>query len=155
MTYRYKLPPRFGRARRPVIGRPAPIAADEETLTGRIRGRAASDLEEVYARALRKSGKVTWWKHQILFGAPARNLSGAKTLDFLVFTGTLHPVQIDDEWIHKSASTKAKDARSDQFIFMQLRARGARLVKRIKGNKLRVGSKANQEKADRLVEEMF
>ena len=155
MTYRYKLPPRFGRPRRRVIGRPAPIIEDEDPLTGKIRGRGASDLEEIYSRALTKSEKVQWWKHNILFGAPARNVAGAKTLDFLVFTGVLHPVQIDDEWVHKSASTKAKDARSDQFIFMQLRGKGAKLVKRIKGNELRQGQKANQEKADRLVEEMF
>ncbi len=90
-----------------------------------------------------------------MFGAPARNMAGAKTLDFLVFTGVLFPVQIDDEWIHKSAGVKARDKISDAFIFEKLKRRGSQQVIRIKGNQLREGRVASQEKADKLVEEMF
>ncbi len=154
MTYRYKLPPRKGR-RTPAARRPKPERDPGEELTGRLRGKKASDLEEVFGRALNQSERILWWQYQNVYGAPARNMSGAKTLDFLVFTGVLHPVQIDDEWIHKSASTQANDRASDILINAKLSTRGARPVKRIKGNLLRVGRKANQEKANRLVEELF
>jgi hypothetical protein len=109
----------------------------------------------MFGRALDKNKKVIWVKFQTLYGAPAKNVAGAKTLDFLIFTGVLHLIQIDDEWVHKSAATKAKDLFSDAFIFQKLAYQGATPVRRIKGNQLREGRKANQEKADRLVEEMF
>ncbi len=153
-TFRYKLPPKRGRDYEPLpVGRPRPQPDPELQLTGRYRGKKASDLEEVFGRALDKSPKVIWVQYQNLYGAPARNMAGAKTLDFLVYTGVLHLFQIDDEWIHKSASAKAKDRFSDAFIVQKLRTRGAKQVRRIKGNQLREGRKASQEKADKLVEE--
>ncbi len=155
-SFRYDLPPRRGREYEPpATGRPKAQADPELALTGRYRGKKASDLEEVFGRALDKNPRVIWVQFQNLYGAPARNKAGAKTLDFLVFTGVLHLIQIDDEWIHKSASTKAKDLFSDAFIFQKLATKGAKQVRRIKGNQLRVGRKANQEKADRLVEEIL
>lgn len=155
-TFRFSLPPRRGRDYEPpLVGRPKPQPDEELRLTGRYRGKKASDLEEVFGRALDGSSKVIWIQYQSLYGAPARNMAGAKTLDFLVYTGVLHLIQIDDEWVHKSAATKAKDRFSDAFIFQKLRARGAKQVRRIKGNRLREGRKASRRKADRLVEEIL
>ncbi len=155
-TFRYRLPPRKGVAReRPSIRRPSPLDDLDLNLTGQVRGKKASDLEEIFARALDKSPKVVWWKRELLYGAPARNMTGAKTLDYLVYTGVLYPIQIDEEWIHKSAATKASDLFSDAFIFQKLISRGARQVRRIKGSELREGRKASQEKADKLVREIF
>ncbi len=154
--FRYELPPRRGRDYEPPpTGRPEPLSELGLNLTGQVRGKKASDLEEIFARALEKSPKVVWWKREQLYGAPSRNAAGAKTLDYLVYTGVLYPIQIDDEWIHKSAATKAKDAMSDAFIFQKLASQGPRPVRRIKGNELRDGRRASQEKADKLVREMF
>jgi len=80
---------------------------------------------------------------------------GSIELDFLVYTGTSYPVQIDGDWIHRSAEAKAHDLLQDARLNAILQPRGAMPVERIPGYKLQDGREASQDKADRIVEEMF
>lgn len=152
MTYKYKLPAK------PFPTLPAKKlisqTADAPELSGVLQGKKASDIEEVFGIALDNHEPVQWWSFRNVYGG-APGTFGSIELDFLIYTGALYPVQLDEDWIHHTAQDKAHDMLQDARLNEILRPRGARPVERIKGSKLRDGRVANQERADRLVQEMF
>ena len=152
MTYKHSMPPR---RRQPRVAQAAVALSPEgPLLSGMVKGKKASDLEEVFARALDKTDSVQWWQFRNHYGAPMGQV-GSIELDFLVYTGTSYPVQIDGDWIHRSAEAKAHDLLQDARLNAILQPRGAMPVERIPGYKLQDGREASQDKADRIVEEMF
>ena len=128
--------------------RPEEQPKPDEGLTGYVQGQDASALEERFARSMDKNQRIQWYDFQKSYVAPP-GVAGEKTLDFLVGAGLIYPIQIDGDWIHKSASARARDRDSDAEIDQILQG-SAQLVKRIGGHELET-----QEMSDRLVEELF
>ena len=153
MTYKYQLPPRAGLPRVPAK-RLVSETKDELPLTGQIRGRKASDIEEVFSWALDLQDTVEWWQFRKSYGSPAGQV-GFIELDFLIYTGALHMIQLDEDWIHHTAEDKAHDMRQDALLYEMLKYKGVRPVVRIPGSKLRDGKVASLDRAKALVEEMF
>jgi len=146
--YRYPEP-----TRPPVddrLQRVEPQPEEEEALTGLVQGKDASDLEEMYARSLSKDERVLSFRFREVYGAPTRSQSGAIELDFYVVTGPAWPVQIDAEFTHKDADTRAHDALQDQLLDEILLPEGARPVQRV-----RLTGRETQEEIDTIEERMF
>lgn len=154
---RYKIPRGLSdwEPRRP---NPQDTAVREE-FTGIVQGKAASDIEERFARALDKKGYDYEFRPVYLGG---RNIPGSVELDFMVFVGGQQfAVQIDGEFAHKSAEQKANDRAKDgqltQYLEglldaprpMPFNPDGA-LVTRIPGDYLET-----QAEADWVVEGLF
>lgn len=133
------------------IAKPQEFKTDEQ-LTGFVQGWDASDIEERFARALNRYAKsipIDYEFRTTIFGS--RNEVGFKELDYRVQTVTGNYVfQIDGEFAHKSAATKAEDTVTDQRINELLKNEGYFPVKRIPGDKL-----ATQEQADALVKDLI
>jgi len=146
-VYRYPIP----RPKRPPVSRGArPPLKEQELLTKSVQGEPASDLEERYARALAKNKRVMWYTFRVPLMAPA-GFPGSIDLDFMVFTGSYYPKQIDGQFAHKSAAQRARDAENDATLDDYLyRNMGAHPVERIPFYKLE-----SQESADRLIMESF
>lgn len=120
-----------------------------ENLTGFVRGKKASDIEERFGRALDKNPRVSNYLFQVSYIA-GMNLPGEIRLDFLVFSGgTSWPIQIDGEFAHKTAAQKAEDAIKDAILDDHLKGQ-AQPVQRIDGELL-----DTQENADKLVRRLF
>ena len=120
-----------------------------EVLTQAVQGQPASDIEERFARALYKNERVEDFEFQQSYFA-GRNMPGEVRPDFIVYAGTVYPVQIDGEYAHKSAEQKATDRAKDAQLDGYLTPMGAAVTQRISGDLLQT-----QEDADRLVQEMF
>lgn len=141
-----KAPKRRVLSRSVFRGRPA---SEQEVLTGFVMGKPASDLEERFYRGIKKL-PIQWVQFQKTYGAPYRSMYGAVTLDFLVKIGTLLPVQIDAEWIHRGAKAQAEDWLADQKINEALKREGAEQVVRIIGKYL-----SDQETADHTCVQLY
>jgi hypothetical protein len=136
-------------------------AKDEEHLDKVVQGKAASDIEERWARALDKRASVSDYEF-IVHAITGANLPGEAQLDFLVYSGgQAFAVQIDGGYAHRSAEQKANDAIQDARLSEALKgtisapmplpdieANG--LIARIPGYLLET-----QAAADALVQEMF
>lgn len=130
--------------------RPKPVN-DEEALTGYVEGKSASDIEERFARALDNLSTVEGYEFLPVIIAPP-NVAGSIQLDFLVYSGGLWPIQIDGDYIHKSAEAKAHDLLQDALTddYFRSQGRGAQPSKRIPGHKLET-----QSEADSVARELF
>ena len=104
----------------------------------------------MYARSLSKDERVLSFRFREVYGAPTRSQSGAIELDFYVVTGPAWPVQIDAEFTHKDADTRAHDALQDQLLDEILLPEGARPVQRV-----RLTGRETQEEIDTIEERMF
>lgn len=130
------------------INRPVKEVA-MENLTGFVRGKKASDIEERFGRALDKNQRVSNYLFQVSYIA-GMNLPGEIRLDFLVFSGgTEWPIQIDGEFAHKTAAQKAEDAIKDAILDDFLKGK-AQATQRIDGELL-----DTQDNADKLVRRLF
>ena len=127
-----------------------PQEAKEERLTGQVNGKKASDLEERFYRATRKDRRIQWVRFETVYGAPSSGMYGSAELDFLLFTGTHYPVQIDGEWIHKSAEARHSDYEHDLIIMERLRSRGVQEISRVRGKYLKT-----QKDADSVVQQIL
>jgi hypothetical protein len=92
---------------------------DGEVLTGFIRGQPASNLEERFALALDQISTLSYEFQPSYIGA--RNTSGEVKLDFMVYQGgQMFPIQIDGDYVHKTAAQreedKVKDEQLDQYL---------------------------------------
>ena len=145
--YRYPEPPK--QAWRPKLQRVKPQPDTDEPLTGQVQGKDASDLEEMLARAMSRDRRVDWYRFQVHYGG-LPNTSTAIELDFLVKAGALYSIQVDGEWIHKSASTREhdriQDARLDEILVPQ----GVRLTQRVK-----MTGRETQEDVNTIEERLF
>lgn len=93
---------------------------DGEVLTGFVRGLPASNLEERFAIALDQSKDIVSYEFQPSY-IGARNTSGEVKLDFMVYQGgQMFPIQIDGDYVHKTAAQreedKVKDEQLDQYL---------------------------------------
>lgn len=152
MTYKYTLPSR-AKGKLPAK-KPIPVVKEGPALSGVLKGKTASDLEEVFGIALDNNPRVQWWEFRKNYGAP-RGQVGAIELDFLVSTGTLYLFQIDGDWIHRTAEARAHDLVQDMRLNEMMKTKGARPVVRVQGSRLQDGLVASQEKANRLVEDLI
>jgi hypothetical protein len=133
---------------RPIIPTP-PIKTDEENpLTGLVQGKDASDIEEVYARALKAAG------HQFTFDFRIRTTikspAPANQIDFLVYVGLTYAVEIDGEFTHKGASKRMQDEVRDIFVNEALKKKNIQPIQRVKYYDL-----LTQEHANSFVRRQF
>ncbi len=127
-----------------------PQEAEDERLTGQVNGKKASDIEERFYRGTRKDRRIQWVRFETVYGAPSSGMYGSAELDFLIFTGTHYPVQLDGEWIHKSAEARYSDYEHDLIIMERLRARGVQEINRVRGKFLQT-----QKDADSVVQQIL
>lgn len=133
------------------VQRPKPVTDDEPPLTGMVQGQRASDIEERFARALDKLSKVTRYDFLPTILAPP-NMAGSIQIDFMVYAGEVWPVQLDGDWVHKSAEAKAHDQLQDALAdeYFASAGYGAQPQQRIPGHLI-----SNQQDADQLVRTLF
>jgi hypothetical protein len=127
-----------------------------EGLTGFVEGLAASDLEERFARALGKNGRVTSFafRRPLLAG---RNIPGEIELDFDVASGAWYqPVMIDGPFAHRSAVQKARDKMNEAILNNYLKATHQPLIRvSAENTTYNVHDLDTQEGANALVDRMF
>jgi len=143
-------PFQYKKPRRPP--RPEPISIQRDTaleqFTGEIQGMPASDIEERFARALAKNGRVRGYQFRAAYVA-GRNMPGEVEVDFVVDTGAITPVFVDGEFAHKSGAQREED-RVKTAILDDLLYGAAQPAVRISFEQLE-----SQEEADRTVTELF
>ena len=152
MVYQYKLDPRpkielWNPERAMESGRP------DEGLTGVVKGRKASALEERFARALKKNRNIEDWWFNVLVPTKFQIPGQYNQVDFFVWmSDILFPIEIDGIFVHKSAEQKNKDRERDAVLNPSIRERnpGAQNILRIPGYLLE-----EQESADKVVREIF
>ena len=140
--YKYKLSPRPPKV---PLNRLAGHS-DEEVLSGYVKGREASDIEERFAKALDDADKD--YDFQVEFMTPFSIPGQEKEVDFVIYDGQPQPVEIDGVYAHKSGEQKANDVARDAILNEQLGQQGYLPIIRIPGYVLET-----PEAADKLVEE--
>jgi len=115
MVYQYKLEPR---AKIEVWSKYRPEEPKtDEGLTGYVRGRKASSLEERFARALDKVGNINRYWFDVEVRTPFTLPGQENKVDFFVWIGeVLHPIEIDGGFVHKSAEAKSDDLKRDAIL---------------------------------------
>lgn len=120
-----------------------PIKKDEERpLTGFVMGKAASDIEEVYARALRSAGYTFVFDFALKtkLSTPGRK----NQIDFLVnISEVWHAIEIDGEFAHKTNSKKLQDQQRDIFVNEQLKKENIKPIQRVMYTDLMSQNQAN------------
>ena len=125
--------------------KPNIVAEEPEQLAGSVDGDQASDIEERFARALKKRKKDFIFRMAL----GDRYQPGWKELDFLVIDGGYFPIEIDETgFIHQGKQTE--DAIKDAFIMDYLKDYSPQPVRRIPGERLNT-----QELADYTAKELF
>lgn len=147
MPYKYKLPSNPPREQRKMRNEPIP---EEEGLTGYVQGRQASELEERYAKALDKNDNVRGYDFQFIVTPPTQIPGQSNLIDFMIDAGLRYPVEVDGDWVHKTAAQKDKDAQRDAILDEYLKRFNIEPITRIEGWKLEA-----QEDADRVVRGQF
>ena len=140
--YRYKMRPRPPRV---PLNRMAGHS-DEEVLSGYVKGKEASDIEERFAKALDDAEKD--YGFQVEFMTPFSIPGQEKEVDFVIYDGQPQPVEIDGTYAHKSGEQKANDIARDAILNEQLGQQGYLPIIRIPGYALET-----PEDATKLVEE--
>jgi len=142
--YKYKLrsrPPKMP------LNRLAGVSNDER-LTGYVKGKEASDLEERFARALANTGKDFDFQQE--FMTPHSIPGQEKEVDFVVYDGQPQPIEIDGTYAHKSGEQKANDVVRDAILNDELGKRGYLPIIRIPGTEL-----GTQENTTAIVERIL
>jgi len=141
MTFRYKLPPKPPHQR---LNRLPPGKA-AENLTGVVKGKKASDLEERWARALNKDEGVTDYTFQYIVTTPYEIPGQKNSVDFVIqYDDQWWAIEIDGTFVHKTANKRAEDRLRDAFVNEQLRKDGIQPIQRVAGEELQT-----QDAADR------
>lgn len=128
--YKYKLKPRPPKM---PLNRMAG-ASDSEVLSGYVKGKEASDLEERFARALYNKGMD--FDFQRDFMTPHSIPGQEKEVDFVVYSGQPQPVEIDGTYAHKSGEQKANDVTRDAILNETLGGHGYLPIIRVPGSDL-------------------
>jgi len=128
--YKYKLKPRPPKM---PLNRMAG-ASDDELLSGYVKGKEASDLEERFANAL--YSKSIDFDFQRDFMTPHSIPGQEKEVDFVVYDGQPQPVEIDGTYAHKSGEQKANDVTRDAILNETLGGYGFLPIIRIPGSEL-------------------
>ena len=142
--FQYKVPKfdRPGRARR--IER----EKEDEGLTSYVNGEPASEIEERFARALRKTQYRFDFQYEVntTFSLPHQQ----RFIDFVIYLPPPMPIEIDGGIAHKTIEDKEADRIRDATIDDALRSYGFIPIERIDGDKL-----LTQEDADAVVSDLF
>ena len=128
--YKYKLKPRPPKM---PLNRMAGYSEDER-LTGYVKGKEASDLEERFARALYNKRKD--FDFQRDFMTPHSIPGQEKEVDFVVYDGQPQPIEIDGMYAHKSGEQKANDVTRDAILNETLGGMGYLPIIRVPGFEL-------------------
>jgi hypothetical protein len=121
-----------------------------ESLTGMVMGQKASDLEERAYISIRKLSSVLGIEFQPSFLA-GRGMPGEYRLDFLIhMPGYIQPIQVDGEWIHKSAEAQESDRIKDAQFDNEMMGTGALPVRRVSELEM-----PDQVRSDRLFQEIL
>jgi very-short-patch-repair endonuclease len=108
--------------------------SNDERLTGYVKGKEASDLEERFARALHNKRKDFDFQQEFL---TAHSIPGQeKEVDFVVHNGQPQPIEIDGTYAHKSGEQRANDQVRDAILNEHLGQRGYLPIIRIPGTEL-------------------
>jgi hypothetical protein len=147
-TYKFKI------EREPFepIAPPRPVEGkEEEVLSGVVKGKTASDLEERFAKSQDKMQTVNGYEFRYVFFGP-RNSAGSVEVDFLTIMsgGRVYVVLIDGEYAHKSAAQKGRDAINDQKLWSELKGQISAPPIRIPADKL-----STQEDSDATAKELL
>jgi len=106
----------------------------DEVLTGYVKGRQASDIEERFARALYNTGKDFDFQQE--FMTPHSIPGQEKEIDFVVRVGQPQPIELDGMFAHKSAEQRANDVVRDAILNETLEKYGYLPIIRIPGTEL-------------------
>jgi hypothetical protein len=137
-------------SKKPDAARMAPNETSAEPLTGMVMGQSASALEERAYRSIVKIPGVLAIEFQPSFLA-GRGMPGEYRLDFQVtMPGYIQPIQIDGEWIHKSAEAREEDEVKDIQFDNEMMGTGALPVRRV--NELEI---PDQARSDQLLREIL
>ena len=128
--YKYKMKPRPPKM---PLNRMAGHS-DDEMLSGFVKGKSASDLEERFARALYNKRKD--FDFQRDFMTPHSIPGQEKEVDFVVYDGQPQPIEIDGMYAHKSGEQKANDAVRDAILNETLGKYGYLPIIRVPGFEL-------------------
>lgn len=141
-TYRYKV----RRSRRPdVLTNRIPRQPEDEMFTGAVNGEKASEIEERFARSLRKKGKR--FDFQIVVNTGFQVPGQKNTVDFLIMDGLMYPLEIDGEIAHKGQAKRDADKLRDAIIDNIMVPQGWQHIQRVPGGDLQT-----QDDSDRAVE---
>jgi hypothetical protein len=143
-VFKYKLKPRPPKQ---PLNRIAGQSVDER-LSGFVHGQEASTLEERFARALDNRGFR--YVFQFRVDTPYQIPGQENEIDFVVEEYGTHPIEVDGNWVHKSAAAKAKDKLRDAILDDELGKQGWHPIVRVPGNDLE-----DQERANEVVEALF
>lgn len=143
-TFKYKLSPRppkmpLNRLNRQDVTEPA---------TGFVKGREASELEEIWAGAEDRAGRDYIFKYIIetAFQIPGQ----LNEIDFVDTTEIWTPIEIDGEFAHKSAEQKESDSVRDAIINDVISNWGWNPIIRIPGYTIET-----PDEADAVLREIF
>jgi len=109
-----------------------PAGSEEEAFTGQVQGKKASDIEERFARGLQRDSRVESFRFRMVKGALPGTF-GSVELDFYIRAGAWYPVQLDGDWIHKSASARAQDRMQDEKLWQALSYDNPQPISRVRG----------------------
>lgn len=147
--YQYKQPvnrkPRMAVNRLPRQTNPA---ADPKPLTGYVNGVKATNIEERFARALRRHGLR--YRFQVEFRTAVSLPGRARVVDFVVYHGLRYPVEVDGEIAHSTGEQEAADRVREELLNEVFRWKCMPPMRRVKWWQLET-----QAQADAVVRDMF
>ena len=149
MVFKYKIP-KIEPIPEPYL--PGPTTPPEG-LSGSVRGKKASDLEERFAKALDRLGNIQGYRFNVIIDTPFQIPGQSYQIDFIVYQyGLTHFIEIDGEYAHKTAEQKADDLARDQILssYLEKGWPGAQPIVRVEGWRL-----STQFDADLLVRRLF
>lgn len=121
---------------------------EEEILSGYVDGKPASDLEERWARAERRAKRDFIFQYTV--NTPYQLPGEGNSVDFMDTTDTWQPIEIDGNFVHKSAQQRAHDEARDAMLNQVFAERSILPIVRIPGDDI-----PTPEDADRLLKEIL
>ena len=123
-------------------------AADPTPLTGFVNGVRATNIEERFARALKKHGLR--YRFQVEFRTAASLPGRERVVDFVVYHGLKYPVEVDGEFAHSTAAQETADRIREELLNEVFRWKCMPPLQRVKWWQLET-----QVQADAVVGELF
>jgi hypothetical protein len=125
------------------------VQADPVPLTGLVKGKPATDIEERFARALGSLG--LGFRFQVRFSTVGSLPWQEKVVDFVVqVSGVFQPVEVDGDIGHRTSAQRGRDAIREVLLNEVFIWLGYLPLVRVKWFELE-----SQEMADGVVRRMF
>lgn len=123
-----------------------PDAKIEEDLTGIVKGKEASAYEERFSKSFNRRNLTYRFRYRV--ETPYQIPGQEYEIDYVIDEWGTHPIEIDDRWVHKSATQKAKDKLRDQIL--------SNILKEWKPiRRIPVDKSWDQKKVDEFVDTLF